>query len=82
MPHIRKQFSTDGSTVYMELISQISTVNIAFRHKLHQVFVIGRKQNGCFLLRVKVNFFNFFKERENLKERAAQLKVLVKTKCV
>lgn len=77
---MQKQFYTDESTVYMELISQISTVNIAFRHKLHQVF--GRKQNGCFLLRVKVNFFNFFKERENLKERAAQLKVLVKTKCV
>lgn len=43
MPHMQKQFSADESTVYMELISQISTVNTAFRHELHQVFVIDRK---------------------------------------
>lgn len=33
----------------MELISEISTINTAFRDKLHQVFVIDGKNNWCFL---------------------------------
>lgn len=35
MPHMQKQFATDESRIYMELISQISTINTAFRDELH-----------------------------------------------
>lgn len=45
MPHVQMQFVTNESTVYMELISQISAVNTAFRDELHEVFVIDREQN-------------------------------------
>lgn len=46
---MQKQFSADESRVYMELISQISAINTAFRDELHEVFVIDGKNNGHFV---------------------------------